>query len=397
MSRGAQRSVVPDMAGPDADPVSAPAAESVVVAPTALVAFVTDVLTVRGVPGADAALLADSLVTAELWGHASHGVLRLPWYAARLASGAMAAVTEVEQVVDQGPVVVLDAHDGIGQVAAGRAVDLGIERARRHGIAGIAVRNSGHFGTAAYFTRAVAEAGCFAILMTNASPAMAPWGGRRKSVGTNPWSIAAPAGRHGAVVMDLANTAVARGKVYLAAERGEQIPDGWAATADGTPTTDPAEAIDGLILPMAGAKGYVISFMMDVLAGVLTGSAFGDSVAGPYDPTRRSGAGHLLLVIDVASLGDADEFACRMEQLVDQTHSGELASWADQILVPGELEDRARVRNERDGIRLAPATWAALGLLAEPHGIPLPPTGPPTGSSTNATTDATARPKETAP
>jgi len=346
---------------------------TVVVSPRDLDAFVTALLTKRGVPAADAALLADSLVTAELWGHASHGVLRLPWYAARLASGAMATVTHVETVTDRGAVVVLDGHDGIGQVVTQRAIELGIARARKHGIAGVAVRSSGHFGTAAYFTRTAAESGCVAILVTNASPAMAPWGGRRKAIGTNPWSIAAPAGRHGVVVMDLANTAVARGKVYLAAERGEPIPQGWAAAEDGTPTTDPHQALDGLILPMAGAKGYVISFMMDVLAGVLTGSAFGDAVAGPYDPERRSGAGHLLITIDIAALADVSEFACRMEQLVDQTHSGELAAWADRILVPGELEDRTRAEKERDGIRLAPATWASLRALAEADGIPLPP------------------------
>jgi len=205
---------------------------------------------------------------------------------------------------------------------------------------------------------------------------MAPWGGRHKSIGTNPWSIAAPAGRHGVVVMDLANTAVARGKVYLAAERGEPIPEGWAADADGTPTTDPAAAIDGLSLPMAGAKGYVISFMMDVLAGVLTGSSFGDAVVGPYDPERRSGAGHLLIVIDIAATGDAAEFASRMEQLVDQTRSGDLAAWSEAILVPGELEDRSRAAKERDGIRLAPATWDALRTLADATGIDLPLTHP---------------------
>jgi LDH2 family malate/lactate/ureidoglycolate dehydrogenase len=354
------------------------AAVPVVIEPQALADLVTALLTARGVPTGDAALLADSLVTAELWGHASHGVLRLPWYAARLASGAMATVTQVETVTDRGAVVVLDGHDGIGQVVTQRAVEVGIERARHSGIAGVAVRNSGHFGTAAYFTRAAAEAGCVAILVTNASPAMAPWGGRHKSIGTNPWSIAAPAGRHGVVVMDLANTAVARGKVYLAAERGEPIPEGWAAAADGTPTNDPREAIDGLILPMAGAKGYVISFMMDVLAGVLTGSAFGDAVAGPYDPGRRSGAGHLLIVIDVASVADISEFASNMEQLVDQTHSGELAAWADHILVPGELEDRSRVEKERDGIRLAPATWASLRELADADGVPMPQTTAPT-------------------
>ena len=345
-----------------------------------LARFATDVLVAEGVPEADAALLADSLVTAELWGHASHGMLRLPWYVTRLRSGAMERTTAGEVVRDGGAVVVLDGGHGIGQVLTQRAVELGIERARAHGISGVAVRNSGHFGTAAYFTRQAAEAGCIALLVTNASPAMAPWGGRVKGIGTNPWSIAAPAGRHGVVVMDLANTAVARGKVYLAAERGEAIPEGWAAAADGTPTTDPAEAIAGLILPMAGPKGYVISFMMDVLAGVLTGSAFGDGVAGPYDPGRRSGAGHLLVTIDVSAVSDAAEFAARTEALVDQTRGGELAAWADEIFVPGELEDRTRQRLAADGIPLAATTRDALATLGRDAGVALPdpltPTGP---------------------
>jgi LDH2 family malate/lactate/ureidoglycolate dehydrogenase len=329
-----------------------------------LARFATEVLVAEGVPQGDATLLADSLVTAELWGHASHGLLRLPWYVARLRSGATAAVTVPEVVRDGGAVVVLDGHHGIGQVVTQRAVELGVDRARAHGISGVAVRDSGHFGTAAYFTRQAAEAGCVALLVTNASPAMAPWGGRVKAIGTNPWSIAAPAGRHGVVVMDLANTAVARGKVYLAAERGDQIPEGWAATADGTPTTDPAEAIAGLILPMAGPKGYVISFMMAVHAGVLTGSAFGNGVAGPYDPDRRSGAGHLLITIDVSAVADTAEFTTRIEALVDQTRSGELAAWADEILVPGELEDRNRRRRAADGIPLADTTRDALATLA---------------------------------
>ena len=260
---------------------------------------------------ADASLLADSLVTAELWGHASHGLLRCPGMSRGCAPGAAERVTTPRVVRDRGAVAVLDGHHGIGQVVAARAVELGVERARRHGISGVAVRNSGHFGTAAYFTRRAAEAGCVAFLATNASPAMAPWGGRAKSIGTNPWSIAAPAGRHGVVVMDLANTAVAAAS--LAAERGEAIPADWAAAADGTPTTDPAAAIEGLILPMAGPKGYVIAFMMDVLAGVLTGNAFGDAVAGPYDPTRRSGAGHLLITIDIASMGEPSTFAARVK------------------------------------------------------------------------------------
>src|ERR1044072_8583914 len=207
-------------------------------------------------------------------------MLRLPWYLKRLKSGATAPVARPETVVDNGAVLVIDGHHGLGQVLTHRATALGVERARRHGVSSVAVRNSGHFGTAA----------------------MAPGGGREKRIGTNPWSIAAPGGRYGTVVMDIANTAVARGKIYHAKERGEPIPEGWAADADGVPTTDPRQAVEGLILPMAGHKGYAISFMFDVLAGVLTGSACGSAVVGPYDPNGRSGAGHLLLCLDIRSM-----------------------------------------------------------------------------------------------
>ncbi|MFI7062744.1 Ldh family oxidoreductase [Kribbella sp. NPDC050124] len=342
--------------------------------PEALLSFTEAVLRAEGVPGPDAHLLADTLVMAELWGHASHGMLRLPWYVARLRSGAMERVTRTERVRDTGALAVLDGGNGIGQVITDQAVDLGIQRAREYGVSAIGIRNSGHFGTAAYFTRKAAHEGCVAFLCTNASPAMAPWGGRQKSVGTNPWSIAAPAGRHGTVVMDLANTAVARGKVYLAAERGTEIPEGWAADSDGNPTTDPRSAIEGLILPMAGPKGYVISFMFDVLAGVLTGSAFGGDVAGPYQPDAPSGVGHLLLTIDVAAMGDPAAYAERVEALVDATRSAETAAWADRILVPGELEDQNLAANAVAGIALTATTWTSLVTLAAETQVDLPPT-----------------------
>jgi LDH2 family malate/lactate/ureidoglycolate dehydrogenase len=346
--------------------------------PQDLATLATGILESVRVPAADAALLADSLVTAELWGHSSHGMLRLPWYVARLRSGAMEPVTRPTVVTDSGPLVVLDGRHGIGQVLAARAVDLGVERARAHGIAGVAVRDSNHFGTAAYFTRRAAEAGCVALLATNASPAMAPWGGREKAVGTNPWSIAAPAGAYGPVVVDIANTAVARGKIYLAEERGVPIPEGWAADAGGMPTTDAAEAVHGLILPMAGHKGYAISFMFDVLAGVLTGSAFGTGVAGPYDPQRRSGCGHFLMVVDVAAMLPPAEFASRMEALVAQTKANPTAPGVEEVFVPGEIEQRNAARNA-GGIALAVKTWDDLSALAAECAVAMPAV-PSTGS-----------------
>ncbi len=342
-----------------------------------LLTFGESVLVTLGVPQADAHLLADSLVAAELWGHSSHGMLRLPWYVERLRSGAMKAVTAAQTVVDHGGLVVLDGCDGIGQVLAAQATQLGIARARQHGVSAVGVRNSNHFGTAAYFTREAAQAGCVALLATNASPAMAPWGGRAKAVGTNPWSIAAPAGRHGVAVMDIANTAVARGKVYLAAERGEAIPSGWAADAQGRPTTRAEDAIHGLILPMAGHKGYIISFMMDVLAGVLTGSQFGSGVAGPYEPSKRSGCGHMLITIDIAALMPEAEFAQRMEALIDEVKAVPTAQGVVEIFFPGEIEDRNTEKRLREGIVLAEQTWQSLARLADETRSPLPTEGAP--------------------
>ncbi|MEI5522046.1 Ldh family oxidoreductase [Streptomyces brasiliscabiei] len=349
------------------------------VAAAALLDFAAASTQAHGVPPVDARLLADTLVTAELWGHPSHGMLRLPWYLDRLRSGATAAVAAPDIVTDNGAVLVVDGRDGLGQVLTARAVTWGVERARAHGISAVAVRNSGHFGTAAYFTRRAAEQGCVALLVTNASPAMAPWGGREKRVGANPWSIAAPGGRYGTVVMDIANTAVARGKIYHAKERGEPIPEGWAADPDGVPTTDPRRAVEGLILPMAGHKGYAISFMFDVLAGVLTGSAFGTGVTGPYAPEGRSGVGHLLLCVDIAALTDPAEFGRRMETLIEETKSTPVAPGTAEILVPGEPEIRTAERLRTEGVPLADGTWTALARIAEATAVPLPiPVAPPT-------------------
>jgi LDH2 family malate/lactate/ureidoglycolate dehydrogenase len=330
--------------------------------------FAQAVIEAHGVPSADAHLLSDSLVAAELWGHSSHGMLRLPWYIERLRSGVMQAVTRSEVVIDNGALLVIDGHEGIGQVLTAQATQLGIERAKKHGVSAVGVRNSNHFGTAAYFTRMSAQAGCVGILTTNASPAMPAWGGKKKLLGTNPWSIAAPAGSRGVAVMDMANTAVARGKIYLAAERGEPIPASWAADEHGRPTTNAADALQGLILPMAGHKGYVLAFMMDVLSGVLTGSNFGTQVVGPYVPDRRSGCGHLLITIDVNAMMPLAAFNQRMETLIDEIKDCPLADGVQDLFFPGELEDVHSQAHLQAGLQIADKTWESLQQLgADTH------------------------------
>ena len=341
------------------------------IAADALRRFGTDVLTRLGVPDDDATLVADSLVQADLWGHQSHGLLRLPWYAARVRSGAMRAVTDPVVLSDTGPLLLLDGRDGIGQVLTERARRLAVDRARAQGVGVVGVRNSNHFGTAMYWTRRAAADGLVAVLTTNASPAMAPWGGREKRLGTNPWSIAAPGPDGRVVAVDIANTAVARGKIYLAKNRGEAIPESWAMTADGAPTTDPAEGVLGVLLPMAGHKGYAISFLMDVLSGALTGSGVGTEVRGPYEPEGASRCGHLFLALDPAAFGDVAAFEDRVRRLIDEVKGAPLAQGFDEVYYPGEVEDRTEAVNlAAGGVVLAAESLTELSRLGAETGVP---------------------------
>jgi LDH2 family malate/lactate/ureidoglycolate dehydrogenase len=339
----------------------APLASDALLVATEVVAHGVKILQAVGVPEIDARLVAESLVTSDMWGHPSHGMLRLPWYVARIRSGVMNPLTAPETVNTFGAVTVLDGHDGIGQVITDRAITVAGDAANTHGVGVAAVRNSNHFGTAAYWTRLLADRGCVGVLTTNGSPAMAPWGGKDKMIGANPWSIAVPSSQ-GTVVLDIANTGVARGKVYAAKERGETLPEGWAIDADGLPTTDPQAAIDGIILPMAGHKGYAISFMMDVLSGVLTGSSYAAGVVGPYVPDQRSGCGHLVIAIAIDAIIDPQEFAGRMDDLIATVKQSATVP-GRQILVPGELENRA-VECAGGMIELPAQTMAALADLA---------------------------------
>jgi LDH2 family malate/lactate/ureidoglycolate dehydrogenase len=334
----------------------------------ALLDFAAAIYVKAGMPADDARLAADTLVQADLWGHQSHGVLRLPWYVARLKSGVAKPVAAPEQIVDAGAVAVVDGNDAMGQVLTARAARDVIRRAKLHGIGAVALRNSNHFGTAMYYTLMAPPEGCIMFLSTNASPAMAPWGGREKRVGNNPWSWAAPAGRHAPMVLDIANTAVARGKIYLARQNNVAIPPGWAINAEGAPTTDPVEALSGIIQPMAGHKGYAISVVMDVLSGVLTGSGFGPDVAGPYQPDKRSRAGHLLIALDIAAFQPLAEFNARIEAMISGLKSTKLAAGTEEIFYPGEIEARNDARNRAEGLLLPADTLSDLSKLAQEMG-----------------------------
>lgn len=331
--------------------------------------FATAVYVGQGMPEDDAKLLADTLVQADLWGHQSHGVLRLGWYLDRLRNGVMKTETQSEFVVDAGAMALIDGHDGVGHVLTMLATQEAIKRAKAYGIACVGVRFSNHFGTCMYYTLTGAREGCVMFLTTNGGPAMAPWGGRIKIVGTNPWSIAAPAGRNAPFVLDMANTGVARGKIYLARNRHQPIPLGWAIDADGAPTTDPQKAIDGIILPMAEHKGYAIAAMVDMMSGVLTGSGFLSKVASPYKTAEKSNCGHLMIAIDIAKLQPLTDFNARMEEWVSEIKSVPTAKDFDEVLYPGEMEARNDVKHRAEGLTLPQDTLDDLARIAKETGL----------------------------
>lgn len=332
-------------------------------------AAIAEVYEALDLPPDAARLIADTLVQAELWGHPSHGLLRTFWYVKRLRSGA--CTTHVPEP-DPTPSALsqIDGGNGMGQPIAQAAMTQAIAAAKTHGVGVVSVRNSGHFGTAMYFTKAAACAGCVGFLATNASPAMAPVGGREARVGTNPWSWAAPAGRHAPMMLDLANTAVARGKLYAAKERGEDIPLGWAVDANGVPTIDPAAGIAGAILPMAGHKGYAIGLIMDMVSGILSGSAFGTRVTGPYVETGTSGVGHLALAIDIAALRPLPEFEADMEALIAELKATPLADGSEEVLYPGEMEARSEAAARASGLSVPRNTLDQLAADAASFDLP---------------------------
>jgi len=334
-----------------------------------LTGFAAAVYAAAGMPVADARLVADTLVQADLWGHQSHGVLRLGWYLDRVRNKVMKPVTKPEFAVDAGAVAVIDGHDGVGHVLTVLATKEAVKRAKAHGIGAVGVRNSNHFGTCMYYTMMGAREGCVMFLTTNGGPAMAPWGGRRKIIGTNPWSVAAPVGKRAPFVVDMANTGVARGKIYLARNKRLPIPLGWAINAAGEPTTDPQEAIDGIILPMAEHKGYAIAAMVDVLSGVLTGSGFLSAVHSPYKTAEKSNCGHLMIALNIEAFQPLAQFNARMEEFADEIKAVPTAKGFDEVFYPGEIEAKNDARNRKEGILFPDDTLADLRRIARETGL----------------------------
>lgn len=318
----------------------------------------------------DAALLADSLVQADLGGVHSHGILRVPEYVEKLTQGGVDPRGRPRVARQVGGCAVVDGGNSMGQIGACFAMKHAIESARIHGIGASAVRGSNHCGAMAYYTEMALEHDMIGFATTNALPTMAPWGGAERVLGINPLSVAVPAGRERPIVYDAAFSGSAHGKIRVYQQKGLPIPDGWATDRDGRPTTDPGAAVDGLLLPIGGYKGAALAMIMGVLSSMLSGAAYGTELGDMERGPAAGRDGHFLAAISVAAFEDVDRFKARVDAAIDQIHRSRRAPGVARLYAPGEPEALRREQNRRDGIPLNEVTLedlrrTALGLGVE--------------------------------
>lgn len=313
-----------------------------------------------GLASPDAALAADTLVEADLRGVPSHGTWWVGTYTRRLRAGGVNPRPDLRFLQEAPAAAVLDADDALGQVAAAAAMRRAIQMAREAGVGAVAVRRSNHFGAAAYYAMLAARENLIGFATTDADPILPPWGGSRPVVGNNPLAFAIPVEGSFPLVLDMAQSVVAWGKIFLAAQRGEAIPPTWAFDARGQPTTDPRRAMVGMLQPVGGYKGYGLALVMEVLGGVLSGARFGLDIPPMEDDSASQAYGHFLLALDIAHFMSPETFQTRIERLVAEHREVPPAAGVRRTYLPGEIEHLKREENLRVGIPLEPHALQTL-------------------------------------
>lgn len=338
-------------------------------------AFTEAVFQKVGVSAEDAALTTDSLIEANLRGVDTHGITRmLSVYIKRLQVGVVSARTQWEIRREKPATALIDAQNSLGQVVGTRAMQLAIEKARQHGVGFTAVTHSNHYGAAAYYSMMALPHGMIGFSATNAPATVAPWGGREPMLGTNPLSYAFPAGEVRPVVLDMATTVVARGRLLLFAKQGLPLEPGWALDEHGVPTTDAQAALRGLLAPLGGYKGYGLAMIVDLLCGTLTGANFGKHFPGFLADNLEdpSDIGSVFMALDVDSFIDLAEFKGRIDQSVREMKAAALAVGGEHIYVPGEIEFDTKEQRLRSGIPMPEQVVRDFVALGEELGVPFP-------------------------
>ena len=331
------------------------------------------ILEAVGTPRDETEIVADSLVKANLRGIDSHGVFRLIAYVNRVKYKTIIPGAPFTITRETPSTALVSGGFGFGQVIGVRAMKLAVEKARKTGIGAISVFNTNHFGMATYYAMIALQNGMIGVVTCNTSPSVLPWGGRVPMLGTNPICVAIPSGQDIPIILDMATSAVARGKIESAAKEGKPIPEGWAVDENGEPTTDPIAALKGALLPFGGPKGYGLSFIVDIVSGALAGAACGKDVCSLYPEEQKCNAGHFFLAINVDSFIPIRDFKAAVDKVVLELRSSPPAPGYTSVLIPGEIEHRTEQKRLLEGIPLSKETWQRLKKLCEKFKVELIP------------------------
>lgn len=328
-----------------------------------LKSYCTDIFTAAGMRREDAEIVADNLVFADSSGMESHGVIRVPAYIKRILDGGTSpdAVPAVEK--EENTTALMNGNNAMGQVVSTKAMKLCIEKAKENGVAFVGVKGSNHFGMASYYSEMALEENMIGMVFTSpAAHLMAPTGGIEPILDNNPFSFAIPAKDELPVVLDMATSVVARGKIGVALNKGEKIPKTWAMTIDGRETEDPKEAFDGILLPVGGYKGYGLTVIVGILSAVLTGgSILTKDVKDFYaDSKEAQNIGHLFGCIKVDRFMAPEIFKQHMDEMIREIKGCKKAPGVEEIFLPGEKEFIQRRKHAAEGIPLTDDTYQNL-------------------------------------
>lgn len=333
--------------------------------------FIASAFVQLGLPADDARTIGALMAEADLQGSDGHGVIRLAPYARRIRAGGVNIKPSITVVKERAGMALLNGDNGMGHLVMKRAAEMAAEKARVTGIAWVGSQFSNHAGPASLYARMALPHNMiglyFAVGNANHLP---PWGGLDMLLSTNPIAVAVPAANEGPIVLDMATTVAAYGKVKAKAQRGEMMPEGWMMDRSGKPLLDPKRAEEGFLLPIGGYKGYGLALIVGLLAGTLNGAAMGkDVIDFNHDDTSVTNTGQAICMIDLSAFGDVDTFKERVDTLARDLRDSERIAGVERIWMPGEQSEQRRANYAKNGIPLPPTLVKQLDTLAAELGI----------------------------
>ena len=322
-----------------------------------------------GVPQGEAEVVSDNLIKANLRGVDSHGIFFLPRLVTKVLNGTIKPEAEIRVLNETPSTALIDGRHGFGQVVAVKAMNMAIEKAKAYSVGAVSARNTNHFGMAAYYAMLTLNYDMVGLVLCNAGPCVAPFGGKTPILGTNPLCFAIPSGKERPIVLDMSTSAASRAKILLGLQKGEKIPEGWAINEGGHPTIDPSAALRGALLPLGGAKGYGLALVVDVLAGALADAACGTDVRAMTFLEEESNMGQFYMAINVNSFIPITRFKEKVDKLIKNVKASPPAPGFKEIQLPGEREFREEEKRLREGIPISDEVWRSVKALMDKLGI----------------------------